>query len=71
MTRLHLSSPAERDSFELWAYIAKDNIDAADRMVARLQETFDLLLQHPNLGEAHVHRGRDVRRVTVSPYVVI
>ena len=59
------------DMFELWAYIAKDNLAAADRMVDRLNETFARIAKLPNLGEVHVHPSREFRRFTVPPYVVI
>jgi toxin ParE1/3/4 len=71
MAKLQLSVPAELDMVELWAFIAKDNLVAADRMVDRLNETFDRLARFPELGEVHPHPTREYRRIVVSPYVVI
>jgi toxin ParE1/3/4 len=57
--------------FELWAYIAKDNVSAADRMVARIEKTIAKLAHFPHLGDLREYRSRELRQLTVPPYVVI
>jgi plasmid stabilization system protein ParE len=45
-----LSRGAERDLEEIWEYIAQDNIDAADRWIAKLFAAFAMLARSPGLG---------------------
>jgi toxin ParE1/3/4 len=70
MSRLSLTVPAEKDMIELWVYIGRDNPLAADRIVERLNKTFNLLAQFPGLGERFVHRNREMRRLSVSSFAV-
>ena len=67
-----LGSDAARDLDTIWDYIAKDNIDAADRWTAKLFEAFESLGQTPGMG----HRREDLTRLPVlfwpvGAYVVI
>jgi plasmid stabilization system protein ParE len=45
-----LSTDADRDLDDIWAYIARDNIDAADRWIDKLFEAFEALGQSPGMG---------------------
>ena len=45
-----LSTAAEFDLDEIWEYIAADNIDAADRWIAKLFDAFEALEQMPGMG---------------------
>jgi plasmid stabilization system protein ParE len=40
----------------IWEYIARDNLDAADRWIAKLFDAFEGLAQTPGLG----HRREDL-----------
>lgn len=51
-----LSIGAELDLDEIWEYIAQDNIDAADRWIAKLFDAFDALAQNPGMG----HKREDL-----------
>jgi plasmid stabilization system protein ParE len=51
-----LSVDAELDLDEIWEYIARDSLDAADRWIARLFDTFQSLAQNPGIG----HRREDL-----------
>lgn len=51
-----LSEDALADLDEVWAYIAADNIDAADRIIASFIEAFKLLAERPLIG----HRREEV-----------
>ena len=44
------------DVEEIWEYIAKDNIDAADRVLADIHSAFRSLVASPHSG----HRRRDL-----------
>ena len=47
-----LGRAAESDLDTIWEYIAQDNIEAADRWIARLFDAFDALGQTPGMGHA-------------------
>jgi plasmid stabilization system protein ParE len=51
-----LSTAADFDLDEIWEYIAADNIDAADRWIAKLFDAFEALGQMPGIG----HRREDL-----------
>jgi len=42
---------AETDVLDIWSYIARDNLEAADRMIDRFTEAYELLARNPNSGE--------------------
>ena len=44
------------DLDEIWDYIAEDNIDAADRWIAKLFDAFDGLARTPGMG----HKREDL-----------
>ena len=72
MTRYVLSREAERDLEELWDYIAADNIEAADRLIAKLFDAFECLAQNPRIG----HQRQDLTAYsvlfwTVGNYLII
>jgi len=50
VTKYVLNLEAEQDLNEIWEYIAKDNIDAADRWIEKFFEAFEALGQTPGLG---------------------
>jgi plasmid stabilization system protein ParE len=69
--RFVLTSEARADLLEIWNYIAEDNIDAADQVLARLDDAFTRLGQTPGMG----HRREDLadsryRFWTVYAYVI-
>lgn len=45
-----LTPRAEQDLDEIWEYIAADNITAADRVLDKIEETFDKLALSPGIG---------------------
>jgi plasmid stabilization system protein ParE len=47
MARVVRASPAKADAKEIWAYIAQDNPDAADRLLDRFDKLFRLLETKP------------------------
>ena len=53
-----LGDDAVLDLEAIWDYIARDSIDAADRWIAKLFETFEALGQTPGMG----HKREDLTR---------
>lgn len=51
-----LSTGAALDLDEIWAYIALDNIRAADLWIGKLFDAFDALAQKPGMG----HKREDL-----------
>jgi plasmid stabilization system protein ParE len=45
-----LSVDADLDLDDIWEYIARDNIDAADRWIAKLFDAFEALGRTPGMG---------------------
>ena len=57
---------ARADLLGIWAYIAKDNVAAADRMCDRIYESFKQLDHSPRLGQLCTDLGFDLRRYVVG-----
>ena len=56
-----LAPEASEDLDDIWEYITADNLDAADRWVARLFDAFDQIAQNPGIG----HRRTDLTNEAV------
>lgn len=65
-----LTDPARDDLDGIWFHIAHDNMGAADKMVARLVERFDMLARQPLIGEACPKLKPELRHFSVRPYVI-
>jgi plasmid stabilization system protein ParE len=52
MSKHVLSTDAKLDLGEIWEYISRDSIDAADRWTDRLYEAFESLARTPRMGHA-------------------
>ena len=68
---LIISPRAEDDLRELWAYIASDNPNAADRIIDGLMANFKLLERNPLLGRARHDLLVNLRAFPVKKYVVL
>ena len=69
----YLISPDARiDLIEIWDYIAKDNINAADCVAQEFRETMALLAANPELG--HIRKdltSRPVRFWRIYSYLIV
>jgi plasmid stabilization system protein ParE len=58
---------SNNDIFEIWSWIAKDNVEPADQVDGELREVFEGLARMPGQGhprkDPHVLRTRNVKRV--------
>ena len=66
----HLSSIAEREIAQIVEYIARDNLDAALKLVDRFTHAFELLSANPELGERYKHPDLHLRQFVVEKYLV-
>ncbi len=70
MAKIFRTSWAEVDLAEIWTYIANDDIQAADRLIHRIDERFQLLLENPNMGDSMEQYRAGLRATAVGKYVV-
>jgi len=50
VSRYVFTRPAESDLLELWEFIAKDDVDAADRVVGEIRDAISRLADMPRMG---------------------
>ena len=60
MRRVVFNRRAERDLNDIWDYISKDSLDAADAVIARIRQEIHELARMPGVG----HRRADVKSPT-------
>lgn len=65
-----VSSVAEQDIADVWQFVARDSLEAADRIVDRLTATFSLLAQNAYLGQVYEHPRHELRRFSVEKYAI-
>lgn len=70
MARLLRTPEANEDLLGIWAYVAQDSIEAADRLLRTMDDRCRLLAENPELGERVEQYRPGLRRFTVGNYVV-
>ena len=70
MPRIRKCSRAETDVLEIWCYMAQDNIDAADRVIAEFDARLKTIAQMPHSAESVDWIAEGVRRSTVGAYTI-
>ncbi|MEE8303191.1 MAG: type II toxin-antitoxin system RelE/ParE family toxin [Candidatus Tectomicrobia bacterium] len=68
--RIFWEEDAEEDLDRIFEYILEDNPEAALRVVETIQQTVQMLIEHPHLGRAG--RVADTRELVIpgTPYIV-
>jgi len=67
-----LSVGADQDLNEIWSYIARDSIEAADRWIDTLYEAFEFISRTPGCGHCRPDLTvKSVRFWTVKTYVIV
>jgi len=66
----HISGSAEADLREIWFYVARDNTDAADRFVDRIQKKCQLLAESPRIGRSRAELGPGLRSFPIGNYLI-
>lgn len=69
--RLERTEQAEQDLFEIWAYVAVDNPDAADRLLRAFDELFGKTADFPELGRSIDSLVSGHRILTRGSYVLV
>lgn len=72
MADFFYSPDARRDLLEIWEFIARDDLDAADRVEREIEQAVTMLASNPGLG--HLRRdltSKPVRFWPVYSYLII
>ena len=70
MVRITRSRPARADLREIWLYVAQDSIEAADRLLDRVDRTVRMLANNPGIGERQDDLRAGLRRFVMGNYLV-
>jgi len=62
---------ARLDLLSIWEYVAKDNLNAADRLLDLIHEKSILLSEHSQLGQARPDIALDMRYLPVKSYLIL
>ena len=69
--RFGLTAEAEEDLIAIWDYIALDNPNAADRLLMKLKEKFQLLADNPELGATRPDIAKVMRYLATGNYLLL
>ena len=61
---------ARRDLIGIWRFIADDNEAAADRLLARIEQSIVMLREHPFAGRDRPELAMNIRSFPVGNYVL-
>ncbi len=61
---------ANEDLLQIWAYIARDSVEAADRMLLKIDRKCRFLAANPHTGELLEQFRPGLRRFVVDNYLV-
>jgi len=70
MMRVVRTSAAKADAREIWAYIAQDNPEAADRLLDRFDKLFRVLASQPLVGKSVEELVPNLRFVPIENYLI-
>ena len=71
MGTLGFTSHARDELLDVWAYIAAQNLPAADRVLDRLEKGCQPLREFPLFGRARPEIAADARSIAVGRWVVL
>jgi len=72
VNRYVLGEDAELDLDDIWEYIARDSIEAADRWISKLYDAFEALSRTPGMGHVRADWAEaEVRFWAVGAYLII
>ncbi|HKT54249.1 MAG TPA: type II toxin-antitoxin system RelE/ParE family toxin [Caulobacteraceae bacterium] len=71
MARFRRTARAEEDLIDIWPYIARDNLGAADRLLDRLDQACELLAENPRLGPARPDLAEGLRYFAIGNYLLL
>jgi toxin ParE1/3/4 len=66
----YLSRSAATDLIETWVYVAEDRVEAADRLIAKIQRQCQVLAEAPEAGRRRDDVLPGIRSFPVGRYVL-
>lgn len=70
MSRYELSIAARDDMDGIWSYVAQHNVNAADRLISKLERAFVSIATHPSSGRMRSQLEGGFRTTVVGNYVI-
>lgn len=70
MAMLFKTAQAEEDLIAIWLFIAKDNLTAADKLLAKFENVFEILIEQPEFGAARPDIAPELRYFPVGKYLI-
>lgn len=70
MPRILRTRDSRSDYDEIWSYIAVQNIDAADRLVAHFDATLTVIASAPNMGRGVPELASNLRSFPIGSYLI-
>jgi len=70
MPYAELSEDAEDDLAEIWAYIALDNVRAADKTVQKIRRTCQMIAEMPGMGPERPELAPGLRSLPQGNYII-
>jgi len=71
VAKIRRSAAAENDLLSIWRYVARDNPEAATRVLRNIDEKCALLGDNPKLGPARPDIAPEVRYFTAGNYLIL
>jgi plasmid stabilization system protein ParE len=71
VSRIHVTPSAENDMGEIWDFIARDKVAAANRVIADFRAEFERLADFPGMGHRRAELGSVYRVWRVYSYLII
>ncbi len=71
MNRAFISERAGDDLYEIWHYIAADNVEAANRLAIEFEARFQMLAESPRLGRARDDIATGFRYFPIGSYLIL
>lgn len=71
MATIYVTRRAEEDLREIWRYIAIENMDAADRLLLRIDDRLQILRDFPEAGTARDDIRPGFRLLVEGPYLLL
>ena len=68
MSQVDLTATAQRDLDDIWDYIAAHNLDAADRVIDKIDLVSHQIARLPNIGTTSDELSPGLRQFPVRPY---
>jgi len=70
MAQVIRSPQAEEDLAEIWIFVAENNLEAADRLLDRINEKARSLLQFPEMGRDRSDLAPSLRSIPEGNYMI-